>query len=676
MNIQLSANWLRDYLKTDAATKTIASYLTACGPSVDRMEKVGEDYIMDIEVTTNRPDAFCTFGIAREAHAILKSSGQKSTLLAPKGLATNLDPDRAQKEKLNAIVTNPKLCPRFTAIILEVKIQQSPAFIKNRLYASGIRPINNIVDITNYVMLEMGQPMHAFDFDKIAGGKMLLRASRVGEKLKTLDGTIRNLPTGTIVIEDEKHIIDLCGIMGGENSQITSRTKRIVLFAQSYDPITIRKTSQALAFRTDASSRFEKGLDLENILPALTRAVYLAKKNASAKIISELVDIYPKKQTSPQINLKFDKLDKYLGISLGHEKVASILNYLGFKTTSNATQIAATAPSWRAKDTETDVDLIEEVARIYGYHNLPSSLPKGEVPSRQNSILKDTIKLKNTLRSLGLSEVMTYSIISAKLAKTTGIPQDQLVELTNPLTEEWQFMRPTAIPSLLEVLAKNQNIANNAKIFEIAKTYDKTKNDLPIQDLKLAVVLQNSNFQELKGLIENFFLLTKRSPTFEKFKEQSALFETTQSAIARVDNIEIGEFGIASTSSTRTFGLTGQTAIAEINLTKIYEAQPLKANYHLLPKFPPVIEDISAIYSVNTPLANIIAEIKKTSEMVKRVDVLDIFEDTKLGEGKKSITLTLTYQKSTSTPKQEEVNIERQKISKHLESTLLAKIRK
>lgn len=676
MNIQISASWLRDYLKTDAATKTIASHLTACGPSVDRMEKVGEDYIMDIEVTTNRPDAYSVFGIAREAHAILKSNGQKSTLLPPRGLATSLDPDSTQKEKLTAIVTSSKLCPRFTAIILEVKIKESPALIKNRLKTSGIRPINNIVDITNYVMLEMGQPMHAFDFDKIAGGKMQLRASRVGEKLKTLDGTPRILPLGSIVIEDAKHLIDLCGIMGGENSQITSRTKRIVMFAQSYDPITIRKTGQALAFRTEASSRFEKGVDLENILPALTRAVYLAKENASAKIISELTDIYPKKQALPQITLKFEKLNKYLGITLSSEKVASILNYLGFKTTTNTTQITATAPSWRAKDTESDVDLIEEVARIYGYHNLPSSLPIGEVPNRQNSILKDTIKLKNELKSLGLTEVMTYSIVSAKLAKSTGQNLNEIVELTNPLTEEWQYMRSTTIPSLLEVIAKNQNIHSKIKIFEIAKTYDKTKKDLPTQDLKLTFALQNSTFDEAKGLVENIFHFTKRTPTFDKLKEQSVLLDTNQTATIKVGESTTGIVGVISAQSSKTFGLPTQTATAEINLTKIYSSVVNTANYHALPKFPPLIEDISAIFSIQTPLANIITEIKKSSEMVKNIEVLDIFYDPKLGENKKSVTLTLTYQKSTSTPKQEEVNIERQKIIKHLESTLLAKIRK
>lgn len=675
MNIQFPISWLRDYLKTDTAAKTITSHLTASGPSVERMEKVGEDYVLDVEVTTNRPDAYSVFGIAREAHAILKSNGQKSTLLSPKGLTTSLDPDITNKAVLDVNVTNYNLCPRFTAIILEVKIGESPAVIKNRLSASGIRPINNIVDITNYVMLELGQPMHAFDYDKINGSKMTLRPSHEGEKLTTLDGVKRNLPKETIVIEDTKHLIDLCGIMGGENSQITSRTKRVVFFVQAYDPVTIRRTTQALAFRTDAAARFEKGVDLENILPVLRRAVYLAKETAGAKIISELIDIYPKKQNTPTVKLDFIKLDKYLGIDFDRDKAAQILKYLGFEVVHTANILTATAPSWRANDVESDVDLIEEIARVYGYHNLPSALPKGEVPNRRDSILKDVIDLKKQLKALGLTEVLTYSIISKNMLKITGIEEKDAVELSNPLTEEWQFMRPTIIPSLLDVIAKNKNLKEKIKIYEIAKTYDNQK-DLPQQDLKIALAASRSNFYEIKGIVENLFDLLNRKPKFEKFTEESTLVEKSASAIVKVADQAIGGLGMINQSAASHFGLEPDTAVAELNLTKIYGQPSSVKTFRAIAKFPPVIEDISAIYSVNTPLATITSEIKNSSELIKKIEVIDIFEDPKLGEDKKSITLRLTYQKSTGTPTQDEVNIERAKTTKALEDNLRAKVRK
>jgi len=292
MNIRVPVSWLRDYLKANITAKTIANLLSLSGPSIERVEKRGDDYIFDIEVTSNRSDAFSVFGIAREANTILTNENIKSELIPPKGLSLPLEPDRTNPLTLDVKITDHRLCPRFTAIVVDnVKIKPSPALIRKRLESVGIRAINNIVDISNYIMLELGQPMHTFDFDKIKNHKMTLRLSREGEKIKTLDGKVQKLPKGAIVIEDEGRLIDLCGIMGGENSQITRRTKKVVLFVQAYDPQTIRKTCQALAFRTEAATRFEKGIDLEGIVPALSRAVYLTKQVSNAKIASELIDI-------------------------------------------------------------------------------------------------------------------------------------------------------------------------------------------------------------------------------------------------------------------------------------------------------------------------------------------------------------------------------------------------
>jgi len=686
MNIKIPVSWLRDYLKTDAAAKTIANHLNACGPSIERMEKVAEDYIFNIEVTSNRPDAFSVFGIAREANAILKSKGQKSIIISPKGITTSLEPDTPYKVKLDAQVTNPKLCPHFAAIILEVKVHESPALIKNRLKASGIRPINNIVDITNYIMLELGQPMHAFDFDKIQGSKMLLREARNGEKLTTLDGIRRNLTQGTIVIQDQKRLIDLCGIMGGENSQITRRTKRVVFFAQAYNPVNIRKTTQSLSIRTDAAIRFEKGLDLENILPALSRAVCLAKEIANAKIVSELIDIYPNKQKTLQIKLSFEKLYKYLGITLDKDKVVLILKYLGFTTSLTENILTAQAPTWRANDIETDVDLIEEIARLYGYHNLPSALPAGEIPNRQNSILKDVINLKKALKNLGLTETITYSIISKNTLKITGFQEKNAIELENPLTEEWQFMRPTILTSLLDVIAKNKYLDDKIKIFEIAKTYlpaktsankrNKHQSEIPRQNLKIAFALQNSSFLEIKGLIENLFEILNRNPKFEKSKEDFALVEKSQSAIVKIGDGIMGTFGLITPEATQHFGLEANVALAELNLTDIYSSPQVVKSYHPIPKFPPQIEDISAIFATAAPVAEIIDTVKKASTMAKKVEAIDIFEDPKLGENKKSVTIHIVYQKHTGTPTQQEVALARKNIIASLEKEFRAKIRK
>lgn len=683
MNIKIPVSWLRDYLKTDAAAKTIARDLSFSGPSVERIEKHGEDYIFDIEVTTNRPDAFSVFGIAREANAILTYNKQGSKLQNPEGINLNLDPDTKEKLNLDVTVTNSTLCPRFTAIVVSnVKIGPSPAQIRNRLTSCGIRPINNIVDITNYVMLETGQPMHAFDYGKIKRAKMTLRASRESEKITTLDGKIHKLPKGAIVIEDASRIIDLCGIMGGENSQITRRTKNVLLFAQAYDPLTIRKTTQALATRTEAAARFEKGIDLENILPVLSRAVYLAKKNAGAKIASELIDIYPKKQTAQKVNLPISKLNKYLGVEMDATDAAKILSLLGFKVTQQAVQISALAPSWRSQDITSDVDLIEEIARIYGYHNLPSKLPQGEVPKRADSNLKEVISLKNSLKMLGLTETISYSIISKDLLAASGFAPKNAVELANPLTEEWQFMRPSLIPSLVDVIAKNlpagrqgQNIKPNLKLFEIAKTYLPSKNNLPKQDLYLAAVTTESDFFKIKGLAENIFESLLQNPKFQKMQTADTLFDQNLSAIIKIGETAVGKLGILSSNLLNHFTLEMPISAIELNLSIVYSLKSKILSFHPIPKYPPVVEDISAIFSQNTPVALIVQEAKSASELLKKAEIIDIFEDEKIGEGKKSVTLRLTYQKPSGTPTQEEVEQGRKAITARLQTELRAKVR-
>ncbi|MEX2028182.1 MAG: phenylalanine--tRNA ligase subunit beta [Candidatus Curtissbacteria bacterium] len=678
MNITVPVSWIRDYLKTDVAAKTLANYLSLAGPSVERIDKHKEDLLLEVEVTTNRPDAFSVYGLAREANAILTFEGEKSTLSAPLGLNTKLDPDTRDTLSLDVLIKDKSLCPRFTAIVLDnVKIGPSPALIKNRLEACGIRAINNIVDISNYIMLELGQPMHTFDFDKIKGSKMILRESREGEKVKTLDGQLRKLPAGTIVIQDAEKLIDLCGIMGGENSQISARTKRIVIFVQAYDPIRIRKTTQVLAFRTDAAARFEKGIDPEGILPSLSRSVYLAKKLSGAKVASELIDIYPNPPKPKTIHLSLTKLTNYLGIDLEPAKAAKILSLLGFTVTVSAQTITATAPSYRSQDMDSQEDLIEEIARIYGYHRLPLVLPTGEVKNDAESDLARVISFKQSLKFLGLTEVISYSIISEQFLALTGIRQQNSVELSNPLSQEWQFMRPTLLVSLASVVAQNQNMKSDAKLFEIAKTYIKKGEGLPVQDLHLGIILQNSDFYAVKGLAENIFEVLGTEIEFSKMKGANPLSEQEQSATIHSGKQTLGWIGILKQNVADYFKIEGTCTVAELNLSTTYNLQPILKTYHPIPKYPPVIEDVSAIFESETLVANIIKEIKKEgTPLLKSVEIIDIYQNEKLGTDKKSVTLRLQYQKSDGTPTQEEVTSVREKIIEKLEKSLYAKVRK
>ena len=637
MNISIPISWLREYLKTDVAAKTLASLLSLSGPSVDHVEKRGEDYVFDVEITSNRVDAYSVYGLAREAHAILSNEGHKSQLIAPTGLNLKLDPDTKNLLKLDVLIKTPTLCHRFTAVVIDnVKIGPSPAFIKNRLTAAGIRPINNIVDISNYIMLELGQPMHTYDFDKVKAGKMVMREAKDGEKVTTLDDKTHKVPGGTIVMEDGSgRLIDLCGIMGGKNTEISRRTKRVIMYVQSYDPTRIRKTTQSLAFRTEAAAIFGKGVDIESIAQALSRSIYLAKKYAGGKIVSELVDIVNYKPTPKPIILNLKKLYSYLGVEIPAAKAVKILNSLGFETKTNPTQIIATPPSWRVSDVKDPEDLIEEIARIYGYHRLPSNLPQGQIPQSPKSDLEKVIELKKAFKYLGLAEVVSYSIISKKFLDLTGHKTNNAVELTNPLTEEWQFMRPTLLVSLADVIGKNQNMQENLKIFEIAKTYippshhpNSPTAQLPTQDLYLSIVLQNSDFSRIKGLVENIFEVLNREVRFEKPKSRSVLFEEQEFAHVKIESVVVGTLGALANNITDYFQIEGPTAACELNLSTIYQLPSTKLSYHPIPKFPPVIEDISAIFTRETPAADIITEVKKSgSPLVKNVKIIEIYTD-------------------------------------------------
>ncbi|MBI3342433.1 hypothetical protein HY024_04905, partial [Candidatus Curtissbacteria bacterium] len=415
----------------------------------------------------------------------------------------------------------------------------------------------------------------------------------------------------------------------------------------------------------------------EAIPQVLSRAVFLTKKLAGGKIASELIDIYPVRQKAETIGLSAEHLNSYMGIDFKLTDSAKILTLLGFVAKVNGETISAIAPTWRANDIEGPEDLIEEIARVYGYHNLPNALPSGDIPNEPPTDLTRVISLKNSLKYLGLTEVVSYSIISAEMLKLTETKPQDAVELSNPLSSEWQFMRPSIIPSLADVIAKNQNLANSIKIFEVAKTYTKNGSDLPTQDLKLAISMQNSSFYQVKGLIENVFQILGREVEFKKMDIVSPLSEKDFSAFVISHGKTVGGLGVLNQKVANHFGIEGSVTVAELNLSTIYSLPTTVKNYHPIAKFPPVIEDISAIFDEKTPVVEIISVVKEAGKpLVKSIEILDIYEDAKIGKGKKSVTLRLQYQKSDATPTNEEVRPVQELIIKHLESKLAAIVRK
>ncbi len=505
MNILVPQNWLKDYIKTDAQPAEMANALSLHAFSVEKIiETPSGEPVFEIEITPNRGDALSVLGIARELRVILPRLGFKAEWQTIENKKIN----EVDKLKLDVQIENKSLVPRFCALVLEdVQIKDSPDFIKQRLEAVGQRALNNIIDITNYLMFDKGQPMHAFDYDKIKGdraelgsgqakldAKMILRESKKSEKLVTLDGMERELPAGVIVIEDgEGRLIDLCGIMGAKNSEVDESTKRVLLFVQVYDPVRIRKSSMALGHRTEAALRFEKGIDFDGVVPALCEAADLMKQYANAKEASKLIDILNVEYQPKEVVVDYEKINLVAGVEISKKEVDEILTGLGFEFSGSKIKV----PSWRHDDIDLSEDLAEEVIRFYGYYKLPNKLLTGDLPKRADQglfFLED--RIKNFLKHQGFFECYTNSATNEELAGAEAL------KIANPLTEEFKYFRTSLLPQLTEVVAKNLNYSDKIKVFELASVYLSKEKELPAQPLRLGLVVKGVEFLELKGVIE------------------------------------------------------------------------------------------------------------------------------------------------------------------------------
>ena len=685
MNILIPDSWLKEHLKTKATAKQIGEYLSLCSQSVEKITKVSNDWLYDIEITTNRPDCLSIYGIARELAAVLPRFSIPTKLLP---LAISHQP-LAIKDglPLDVKITKPSLCPRFTALIFDnVVIKPSPKIVQERLEKSGIRAINNVVDISNYLMLALGQPMHTFDYDKIKGHKMILRESAGGEKITTLDGQIRPLSDGTIIIEDgEGRIIDLCGIMGGENSQVDKKTKKVLLFVQTYDPLKIRQTCQKLAFRTDAASRFEKGVDPEGVMIAMEKAIVMFEENCEAKIGSNLIDLYPNPPKPKKIKLDINLVNKIMGIEIPKNEIISILKSLGFSlTTNHQSLITIIVPHWRADDISIPEDLIEEIARIYGYHNLPSNLPPTVVLLQpKNNIFNWEEKAKEALKFWGFTETINYSMVSESLLKNWEINPEDCLKIANPLSDEWVYMRTSLIPSLLEVVNKDKQSlffaslkdkTAKAKIFEISNVYlPQNRDQLPEENLMLAGLMVDENFGHLKGLVEA--LLEEMGITDYKINAYELqktfygkIFHPHRRAEVTLGKNSLGIFGEIKKTLLSKLGIKQRIFIFDLDFKELAKCATDDKKYTPIAKYPPIIEDLSFIVSPKTYVGDIVQLIKSIDLIVQSVELIDTYEQTR--------TFRITYQDPNKTLTDKEVEKIRKEIIKKVEDKFRAKIKK
>lgn len=633
MNILIPDSWLRQYLKTDATPAQLQEYLSLCGPSVEKVTKVTDDFIYDIEITTNRIDMVSVYGIAREASAILPRFGIRAHLL-PLKLSK---PTKPHQELPIEIKDPDHLCDRLLAVVLDnLNIGQSPVFLKDRLEKAGIRSLNNIIDITNYVMLEVGHPCHVFDYDRIKKKKLILRKAKKGEKLITLDNKECDLTAQDVVIDDGTgEIIDLPGIMGTKNSVVTNRTKRILFFIESNNPYNIRKTSMRLSLRSQAATINEKHPDPQTAMTTLLRGIKLFEDTTHARVSGTIIDIYPNKPKQTIITTDIDFINNRLGIELKRKEITDILHSLSFEIQESTSSLRITAPSFRQFDITIPEDIVEEVARIYGYHKLPTRIMAGDIPVTSYPIdLPVEYNLKQILKYLGFTETYTYSFISKDIIQNAKLKTNDHLHLSNPLTNEIEYMRISLVPSLLDTIYKNQTIKESLNFFEIAKVYLPQKNNLPKEDSMLTIAT-HQDFYHLKGVIEYIFdeLGVEKYQTMEG---GSSFLHPKQSVTLKIGEDVIGYLGSVHPSLYHSFDLTKPVCVADINLQKLLPYIHEVKRYTPIPMYPPLYEDFALKIPKMTKLGHVIDAMKHSNPLITKAEPFDSYDE--------YITLRITYQ--------------------------------
>jgi phenylalanyl-tRNA synthetase beta chain len=688
-----SYNWLQSFFeKKLPKPEELAELLTRHAFEVSEVKKVSGDFVLDIDVLSNRGhDCLCHLGMARELSVILEQ----------KLISQKCEKLRTKKGELKPIelkINCPGLVLRYSALLLEgVKISQSPQWLKKRLETVGIRSINNIVDLTNFVMMELGQPLHVFDYDKILGQKMILRKSKKGEEVITLDGVARTLDEGTegtLVIEDKDRLIDLVGIMGGKLSEIDSKTKNIVLQAGNFDRRSIYQATKKLRHFTDAANIYIHGIDPNLTIPALERVYFLLKKLGAEKI-TQVIDIYPQKVLPKKIKLDLDYVEKLLGMRIPEKEIKNILRRLGFKIThqlinSSTHQLLIEVPTFRL-DISIPEDLIEEIGRIYGYQKIKSAFPTAAlIPPKRNLKIFWEDRVKDILKEAGFTEVYNYSFISEDAQRIFG--NGNLVELENPISLDFKYLRPSLIPNLVKNVKKNQAHFAEMKIFELGKTFRKlttynlqltTKNLKVIEKKMLTAVITSEAFYQLKGVVD--LLLEKLGisnawydeyqPTPEE--SQISLWHPKKCAEIKIGQEEIGFLGEISSGVLENLKIAGKVVVFDIDFEKLEKLASEEHEYQPISSYPAAIRDIAILVSRNVRVEEVLNVIETAGgKLIRDIDLFDIYEGEEIQEGKKNLAFHIIYQAEDRTLSSEEIDNIQQKIIAALEENPEWEVRK
>lgn len=672
----ISYNWLRELSGTALSPADLRERLTMVGLAIDAVAEKDGDHVLDVEVPSNRPDCLSHIGIAREV-AVIESGSVRH----PEGKPANVNGRAAELTSVE--IVDAELCPRYAArLIRNVKIAPSPLWLQSRLEEIGQRPINNVADITNYVLHETGQPLHAFDFAKLAGRRIVVRRAAKGEQLKTLDGVERKLDETMLVIADAERPVALAGIMGGEDSEISQQTTDVLIESAYFNPDSVRQTARKLGMDTEASRRFERGADRENLLRAQTRCVELICEIAGGLATEDVIDVYPTKEPELRIDFHPARVEALTSLQVPEPEMDRILNGLGFeRTNATANTRQFKRPSWRV-DVELEEDLVEEVARHWGYDKIGSALPATSLSGEYTPHEMKLRSLRRALKGMGFHEAINFSFIDASnddafalipsFANTTA----GFVTLKNPIVEEAVRMRPTLLAGLLNSLRHNLNHGvRDVRLWESGRVFAKSMEGvLPGEREALALLatggvvqsgragaVAETDFFELKGALEAGVGAMNLGPL--RFEPGTVKhLQVGQAALLSLDEIGvIGSIGKLAESLAGTFKFRQPVYVAELDLSQLLASAEQAVHYHPLPRYPSVVRDVTLLLDRKVSVAEILDTV--ASEHVaecRGATFVGTYEGKNIPAGKRTVTLRVEYRADGRTLRDEEVE-ERQR---------------
>ena len=658
------------------------NYEDKLGENIDEVLGL-KDAVVDFEITPNRPDCLSMIGMAREAAATFGGE-----LVYPKtecNTLTEKSSDYIQVE------VKSDLCKRYTArVIKDVKIEQSPWWLQKKLIAAGMRPINNIVDITNFVMMEYGQPLHAFDIRSLAGGKIVVDVAEDGSKFTTLDGVERSLDDSMLMINDANGPVAVAGVMGGLDSEIKPDTETVVLESANFVGSSVRQTSKKLGLRTEASARYEKGIDPNLCEEAADRVCALIDELGYGKVLEGSVDIYKSPEHPQVVSARVSRINKVLGTDLSREEMVAILESLEMKVQGTGDEMIVTAPTVR-QDILKEVDFVEEIARMYGYDNLPNTLPKLDVKAENSLSWETRRKLRDLLCAMGADEIQTFSFINQKIFDACRIDEESwerdTVDIINPMGEDTAAMRTILTPGMLEVLTRNYSRSvEGVRAFEIGKVFSKNyiqPEGLPDEsfDLSIGVYGKDESFFTLKGMVECMFdMMGIKDVSYIAESEYGIYHPGRCARVVKVtekgEEVELGIMGEVHPDVASNYGIGDKVYCGEFFLDRLIEFSSREIQYSKPPKYPSTSRDIAMVVSESTPVAEIEKVIKEAgTEILRSVKLFDIYRGIQVGAGKKSVAYSLTYRHDDRTLTDVETEEAHAKVVEALKNNLGASIR-